>query len=45
VGGVKTKTVRTTNGRGDDGGGVTRTDETRKWDEGPREVEGNGDPH
>ena len=26
--------------------GVVRTDEARKWDEGPRgEVEGNGDPH
>ena len=26
--------------------GVARTDEVRKWDEGPSgEVEGNGDPH
>jgi hypothetical protein len=33
-------------GRGDKGGGVARTKEARKWDEGPSgQVKGNGDPH
>ena len=33
-------------GRGERGGGVVRTDETMKWDEGPSgEVEGNEYPH